>query len=563
MPAYFGICTEIYRIRRVKCDEARPQCLRCLKFGLECDGFPIIAPGYQRAKSKCALKIRPWNGPGSGPKSRPLAQRFHLSPSQLLQPPPDISFQNATEQTYFQAFRYDVIPEISGVFNASFWNHIVLPTCHDRDAPFVRDMILAIAAIRLSTGESQHSNGPSKHHQFALERYDQAVRAMRSMLSNEARHLRQALISCLLVFCFEGFLGYPKQALLHARSGYHLLQNWMVKSSRPLMRLRCTPTASSLIEDELFDTFNILHLHAVTIIGDTYTPESHEFEQAYSDEILANMSLAFSDLGEAHRYFTAIVKRIAAFVQKAAQVTTSYIPSVMHYRHSREQNKFSGSSLVFGSSIHTPFSSGPVPNNILLEYYRNTQEITQWQESFKPVRLNPDQSHQPGVIILQANAITMRFILDSVVARDECSWDKFLPECRSIIALAKTFFRTTSKTSPRACRFSMEVGLLPVLYMVCKVCRDGLVRREAIAMMRLCSGRECVWDSGLAAQTSMWLMEIEEEGMIDGYIPENARARITKVEVDILTKSATLECTKRTNYIDGGVAVRKTTIRWD
>jgi hypothetical protein len=103
----------------------------------------------------------------------------------------------------------------------------------------------------------------------------------------------------LLVFCFEDFLGCPKQALLHAISGYHLLQNGMVKNSHPLIRLKRTPHASSLIEDELFHTFNMFHLHAVSVIGDTCTPESPEIEQVNSDKVMTNMSPAFSDLCEA------------------------------------------------------------------------------------------------------------------------------------------------------------------------------------------------------------------------------------------------------------------------
>jgi hypothetical protein len=51
---------------------------------------------------------------------------------------------------------------------------------------------------------------------------------MRTTLTTD-EHLRKAQIGCLLVFCFEDFQGYPKQALAHVISGYHLLQSWMIK----------------------------------------------------------------------------------------------------------------------------------------------------------------------------------------------------------------------------------------------------------------------------------------------------------------------------------------------
>jgi hypothetical protein len=217
----------------------------------------------------------------------------------------------------------------------------------------------------------------------------------------------------------------------------------------------------------------------------------------------------------------------------------------MHQPYFAGQIEYSSSSIGFGSPDQTLFSSGPVPQNILIEYYKYAWEIVRWQDSFKPMRLNPDRANQSGVTLLQTNATAIRFHLESVVAKVECSFDKFLPECQSIIPLAKTLFRTTSKPSSLACALSMDVlGIMPALFIVCCVCRDRLVRREAIAMMRLCPRREGVYDSRLAAQASAWLMDIEEEGLVEGYIPQNARARITKMEVDVLTKSANVECQK-------------------
>jgi hypothetical protein len=77
------------------------------------------------------------------------------------------------------------------------------------------------------------------------------------------------------------------------------------------------------------------------------------------------------------------------------------------------------------------------------------------------------------------------------------------------------------------------------------------------------SRREGVWDSGLTAKVSTFLMEVEEEGPVNGYITEYSSARITKVSVDVLTKRAEVECMKRIPDTEGGVTIRKTTIAWD
>jgi hypothetical protein len=51
--------------------------------------------------------------------------------------------------------------------------------------------------------------------------------------------------------------------------------------------------------------------------------------------------------------------------------------------------------------------------------------------------------------------------------------------------------------------------------------------------------------------------------MVDGYIPESARARISKVAVDVMKKVADVECSKRIPGTDGEVSIMKKRIEWD
>ena len=241
------------------------------------------------------------------------APLYRLPPAQL--------FQNELEARYFRTFRSDIINEISGIWDHSFWNRVILPGC---DEPFIRDIVLAISAINLSIKESRKraktlEDGGSlatsrKHYQFALERYGRAVRTMRTTLTNEERHLRKALIGCLLVFCFEGFQGYPKQALIHVVSGYHLLQDWLISKSYLIVRPNNASSCSSLIENELMDAFNRLHTNAVTVIGDSCTTEAFMREQANGDRVVDTMPKVFADFDEAQRYFVHVMKRCAVFV---------------------------------------------------------------------------------------------------------------------------------------------------------------------------------------------------------------------------------------------------------
>ena len=157
-------------------------------------------------------------------------------------------------------------------------------------------------------------------------------------------------------------------------------------------------------------------------------------------------------------------------------------------------------------------------------------------------------------------------ITNTAIARTECYWDQFLPEFRAIVSLAQTLFRILARnpTLSQKGGFSLDIGIVPPLYIVCKFCRDSKLRREAIALIDLCPRREGVWDSGMVTKVSTFLMEVEEEGMVDGYIPEYARARIEKVVVDVMKKTADVKCVKR---IPGSaveeVSIRMKRIEWD
>jgi hypothetical protein len=156
-------------------------------------------------------------------------------------------------------------------------------------------------------------------------------------------------------------------------------------------------------------------------------------------------------------------------------------------------------------------------------------------------------------------------IVNPAVARTECYWDQFLLEFRAFGSLAKTLFRILPRDPSLAQKggFSLDIGIVPPLYIVCNLCRDGRLRRGANAMIELCPRREGAWDSGLVIKVSTFLMEVEEEGMVEEYIPESARARISKVAVDVMKKVADVECSKRIPGTDGEVSIMKKRIEWD
>lgn len=89
--------------------------------------------------------------------------------------------------------------------------------------------------------------------------------------------------------------------------------------------------------------------------------------------------------------------------------------------------------------------------------------------------------------------------------------------------------------------FSMGLGIIMPLFVVCIHCKDYQVRREALHLLKICNRKEGLWDSYLAARTCEVLIAAEEQEALrllckpgqplldtfphNGRIPEQVRIR--------------------------------------
>ncbi|CAG8974126.1 hypothetical protein HYALB_00002762 [Hymenoscyphus albidus] len=79
--------------------------------------------------------------------------------------------------------------------------------------------------------------------------------------------------------------------------------------------------------------------------------------------------------------------------------------------------------------------------------------------------------------------------------------------------------------------FAGDLGMLPVLSMVAKFCRNGEIRRDTIELMQLEPRRTGIFDSMLSVNILEWLIEKEEKGADEyGFIPEESRVRILRID---------------------------------
>ncbi|KAF7915671.1 uncharacterized protein EAE98_011014 [Botrytis deweyae] len=130
------------RIRRVKCGEERPGCLRCTKTGRKCDGYDPDHP---------EISSSPPSRRGSEASSSNTAQTdspiMSSTPSIVEMSSPVIEWDEE-ERRSFNFFIAKTAPELAGSFESKFWASLILQRCHS-DPP-IRHAVIALGALNES-----------------------------------------------------------------------------------------------------------------------------------------------------------------------------------------------------------------------------------------------------------------------------------------------------------------------------------------------------------------------------------------------------------------------------
>ena len=471
-----------------------------------------------------------------------------MEPLSLRRPPHQaLPFGTDREYHYFQVFREKLVPQLAGAFVTPIWDHLVLQLCHNE--PFVRDAVIALAALTMSsTVARSESPTHASHYECALRQYDRALSDMRKVMLAGNCSLRELLIGCLLVFCFESYQGNQDVAIAQASSGYKLLQE---SRSGSRTHIQNTP-----LEDELIHTFSRLDLHVMTVL-DVDGLEAHQIGKDEAADTVAAMPEMFADLVQAQMYWEMVQRRAAHVIHMTTASITGGIGACVYHVVKGEDDQ----KTDFGPSLHTPFTAFTVSSETHYELTKHAHELRRWRTAFRALLVSLDSNIKNTAAVLEVNASATQVLLEALLIENECALDKSLPEFKTILSLTKAFLQDNSaRLQPVG--YSIELCVLPAMYVVVQMCRDKAVRQEILKLLRSHPRREGIWDSRLIAAIGAWIKDIEEGGADGDFIPEHARIRITKVRADAKKRKAKVQCVKRASQDDEHLIFMETTIHW-
>ncbi|CZR62946.1 uncharacterized protein PAC_12843 [Phialocephala subalpina] len=473
------------KIRRVKCDERRPGCLRCEKFGRECDG-------YEPQKTPLRLE--------KAPKS---ISKIHSLLPIALAPATSVSHVQITvqchdeqEEQYLRFFHVETAGVLSGGFDSSLWNHIVLQACNEE--PCILHIAVALAALDKSC-RAKSMKCPlltsEEHRRYALQKYSTAIQEVREVLRDRRDSLRTVLIASLLIFCFESFHGDIRLALTNVHMAVELMYAWLSDLHGVAIAPGHFSPAPHIIEDDLVSAYTRMDVHLMSWI-DAPLPSRAKILSYFPTEAF-DLRPSFSTLTGAKTAFDHVTNH--AF---------QYLGSVQNIK-------------AHSSNESSPLSE--TSENSTTEEVMVLKELRQWMKALDAIlnRARTYDTHEDyvGATILRIHAVTVELCIRAALfeSHKPHAYDSFLPEFCELVALCSALVK-----HPRFVKsFVFNVGFVPSLFILVTKCRDRMVRQEAIDVLKAAHPRrEGVWDCLMVARIGEELIKSEEEAQLSGRTKE-------------------------------------------
>ncbi|KUJ22185.1 uncharacterized protein LY89DRAFT_577048, partial [Mollisia scopiformis] len=536
-----------FRKRHLKCDEGKPSCLKCIKGKFECTyqtSSPLSKGKKSREQTAKLLALAP----------RPIRSREapDSTPS-IIQQPASFNLKTAREAHYFRFFCTNVAVQLSGLFDLSLWNRLILQTSEEEES--VRRGIIALGALQQSINQKGEQNNRylasiapnDEHHRYSVEQYQRAIKLMRHSISLRTHSLRTTLLNCLLAICFETMHGNDQSAIAQMEVGVRLLDDYISSKRISSPRQgRNIPAASPdfhehpispsyalespaphEIEDELVHAFTRLDTQANSFL-DARPLEHHMVMRFHGSDCLARMPTTYCSIDEARKYHELLGRRVSHWTSTLGG--RNFFFNEYHVVLDDQKE----------GSIPKTHS---IPEEVYMERQEHLDDLDRWWQAFTPLwiryQYQMDSREYLCAVNLRLRFVVTRLMLSMALVANQLLFDEHIDEFHEVVYLAKILHSSSLAEGP----LSFDLGYIPALFTVTSKCRDRRVRREAAHLLLSKAWREGLWESNVTGRVSAAVIDIEEEGLQGDFVPEEARIKSMRLRFDLPSKELRLSCT--------------------
>ncbi|KAK1851222.1 C6 zinc finger domain protein [Colletotrichum chrysophilum] len=455
------------RARKIKCDETKPACRKCILTGRTCDGYGIWDRGNRTRSTAPGLSISIYNTQTGA-----------------------ISQLSDFEKRQFEWFMRRTTIKLTGVFHSGFWHSLVLQMSSTE--PAVLHAMLALA----SAHEIELNGSKADEHRpldqgvrecNILRHYNKSIALLNTNLSSQnPTSIRVAIASCILFVCVEFVRRRFETGYAHLRSGLKLLEQ-LPRPSKDADSEVCPPP-DALVEA-------LLRLDVQTRLVKTAALQNAKLS-AQIPSLDITVLTSFVSLDGARQQLDTILSAVYELQERA-----------------RRQTPEDNVSHAF---------------ELLSAQQRLKNDLSVWLQTFNRVKgswwTNLSSKEKVAYHLIPIYHTMAQIIVDTTLQpANESIYDKHLRQFESIISLSQSLltFALPMMVEEMAYglhpgfNFTADMGVIPPLYFVGLKCRNPYIRRQAIRVLATDEHQEGIWDAPMAAAIASEVMRLEEANFYD------------------------------------------------
>ncbi|OTA80305.1 hypothetical protein M434DRAFT_228835 [Hypoxylon sp. CO27-5] len=489
----------VCKIRRVKCDETKPSCIRCTSTGRKCEGYPPVPQRKPRGGSAAADKA-PIISSGAAIAGYTVFQlRAPASPS----PAPSV---NAVERESLHFFWIATEHDVSRNFEQQFWGRLVLQA--SREYPTVLYALDAVSALYKAYMRMEHVTHQSQGildtpmSRSALLCYNKAVKLISDEISAGTVPLKAVLICCLLFVWLEFLRNDFATGLKHLQSGLAILQETSGICNRR------SPSFIG-IDESIPHIFTRLQIQA-TIHGCPSSDFNSSPMKCPSEAVINPHIPAFLTLAEARHPLDSNIVYVFQLV--------------------REKQTF---------EARKEFRATECSEWTYLVARRDTYvtALMRWRAAFQHSTLltATKDGDSVGTLLLQLNFEVAMMVLKALFFVSEMQYDEYNAEFKRMLTLVERILQAGPPKGQHHI-LSIDTGVIPALCYIILKCRERAIRYNGMEALKRAPEREGMWHRDSMIVATNWKVALEESlasrvlGADQGSIPKSARIYREKVQ---------------------------------
>lgn len=395
-----------------------------------------------------------------------------------------------------------------------------------------------VRRVAVALGALQMDSSSGTNRQVALQYYNEALSGLRGLLdSTGMRSIDVALITCILLSCFEVFRKDYAAAQMHYTSGLEILKLWRGTKIYTTVDYPYPSRSQALIpcyERALIEHFSLLETQIVSFLQSRpgFAQDAILFEESISK---IPIPMDFTTLNEAKETFILIMNTAMNLSTRAKNKLVFKTEDESErdenglFRH-RETYK---ASMQFAAILRTLTGECQLA-------------LTQWMGAFDTLYRRTRASMSVQETVSTSVLWLVYTVLYTLFARDfskgEMGYDVYVKDFENAVSHAlvaiRHHHRQSQQQQNRQSMFSLGLGIMSSLYFIATKCRHRGVRDMALYALSAAPLQEGLWNRDSAFLMTRVLVEMEEEFRIPGTVgPEGVPVEIRIIGVNFLLKA--------------------------